>query len=63
MMNKKIGYVKESKDKVQAFDEKGNYMFTKYGKISSYTSDNISIKNNCGKDRIYDTNGSYKFTR
>jgi hypothetical protein len=62
-MNKKIAFVKESKDKVQAYDDKGNYMFTKYGKMSSYTSDNISIKNSSGRNTIYDAKGSYKFTR
>ena len=63
MMNKKIALVKESKYKVQAFDGQGNYMFTKYGKMSSYTPDTIVMKDNSGKDTVYDTKGSYKFTR
>lgn len=62
-MTKKIALVKESKDKVQAFDDKGNYMFTKYGKMGSYTSDTITMKGNNGSDIVYDIKGSYKFTR
>ena len=38
-------------------------MFTKYGKMSSYTPDTIVMKDNSGKDTVYDTKGSYKFTR
>jgi len=63
MTIKKIAFVKESKDKVQAFDSRGNYMFTKYGKMNSYTADNIAMKSNCGRTMVYDTKGSYKFTR
>lgn len=62
-MNKKIAFVKESKDKVQAFDDKGNYMFTKYGQMSNYTSDTIAMKNNSGRNSVYDAKGAYKFTR
>ena len=63
-MNKQIAFVKESKDKVQAFDSKGNYMFTKYGRLASFTPYTIAIKNESGRNaRIYDTSGSYKFSR
>ena len=62
-MNKKIALVKESKDKVQAYDDRGNYMFTKYGKMSSYTTDTIAMKDNSGREVVYDTKGTYKFSR
>lgn len=62
-MNKKIAFVKEVKNKVQVYNTKGDYMFTKYGAVSNYTTETISIKETNGSNRTYDANGSYKFTR
>ena len=59
----KISFVKESKDKIQAFSDKGTYLFTKYGKLNSFTESTISIKTPDGRAMVYDTKGSYKFTR
>lgn len=59
----KIAIVKESGNRLQVFNTKGNYMFTRYGKLNNYTESTISIKTPCGRSQVYDSKGNYKFTR
>ena len=62
-MNKKISFVKQFNDKVQVYDIKGNYMFTRYGKLDSYTPDSVNMKTADKRTVVYDSAGTYKYCR
>ena len=59
-----IGVAKQtSYDRVEVYDENGNYKFSKTGKLAGYTATTVSVETNPGRIEVYDENGNYKFSR
>ena len=60
---KKISTLKQVGNSVQCFDQKGNYMFTKYGTLNSFTESTISMKSPDKRSQVFGTKNNYLFTR
>lgn len=54
--------VQKSSDRVEVYDERGNYMFSQSGELVGFTGTTVSIKRN-GRVEVFDDRGNYQFSK
>jgi hypothetical protein len=63
MKERKIASIKVRDNRVMCYDDEGRYMFTRNGKVNSYTEDNLVLESIDGRNKVLDSKGKYKYTR
>lgn len=59
-----IGMAKQvCSDRVEVYDENGNYKFSKSGQLMGFTSTTVSIDVGSNRIEVYDDDGNYKFSK
>ena len=55
--------VQKSSDRVEVYDERGNYMFSLPGELMGFTGTTVSVKRSGNRIEVYDDRGNYKFSK
>lgn len=61
-MENKIGMAKQNGSSVEVYDVKGHFLFSRTGELTGFTSQTVAIKEG-NAVCVYDSNGSYQFSR
>lgn len=52
--------IQKDGQRVDVYDEKGNYLFCQYGQLVGFTGTSVSIKKDGNRIDVYDAHGNYQ---
>lgn len=55
--------VQKSSNRVEVYDERGNFMFSKTGELMGFTGTTVSVKTSSNRVEVYDEKGNFKFSK